>query len=316
MFSQHFTLRSRILTLGFVVTIICLLANLSVNIQLTLLTIIMLVTGIPHGSLDFYLEEQRYAKQKRRINRVVFFAKYLLYMLVYGILWFFLPNLSLIVFICITAYHFGEIDWILKNNKILNSILIFIYGLLMILFIITNHIDDTAPLIYVLLKKCFTIMQIVTIGANILLCCKIGFCIIMAFIFTVRKSINWSLRDFNDFLMQTLLIYVICTLMPFYLSFTFYFGIWHSTLSFDVIRRQLNFTNTMQGWEKMIKKSLPFVIIAVFALLIFSFFNYLSFFSSTVLTSLIVGIAVLTLPHLQVFSKAVRAASIINQRNF
>jgi Brp/Blh family beta-carotene 15,15'-monooxygenase len=291
----------------------CLTVHLSVNIQLLLLTIIMLFTGIPHGSLDFCLEEQRYLEHQIKINRVMFFTKYLLYMMLYAVLWFFLPNLSLLVFICITAYHFGEIDWILKNNASLNSILMFVYGLLMILFIITIHINDTAPLIYVLIKKRLEIEQIIIIGDSLILYCKIGFCFVIAFIFIVRKKINWTLTDLGAFLIQSLLLYVICALLPIYLSFTFYFGLWHSTLSFDIIRKQLNFKNNIKGWKKMIAKCLPFVTVTIFALILFSFSNYSLSLSSTVITNFIIGIAVLTLPHFQVFSKAVWSASTIKK---
>ncbi len=309
MFSKGFTLRYKILTLGLFITIFCLAVHLSVTIQLSLLIIILLITGIPHGSLDFYLEKQLYSEHQKKINKVVFFTKYLLYMLFYAVLWFFLPNFSLFVFICISAYHFGEIDWISKNNIVLNSILLFMYGLLMILFMITIHIHDTTPLIYVLVKKRFTIGQIITIGTSVILYCKIGFCLIITLIFIVRKRINWTLTDVSVFLMQTLLLYVICTLLPFYLSFTFYFGIWHSGLSFDIIRKQLNFKNNVQGWKQVITKSLPFTTIAVLALFFFVFYNYSLFSSSKVITNLTIGIAVLTLPHLQIFSKTVRAAS-------
>jgi Brp/Blh family beta-carotene 15,15'-monooxygenase len=313
MFSQGFTLRYKILTSGIIITLFCLGVHLSMNIQLTLLTIILLVTGIPHGSLDYYLEEERYSKQQKKINPALFFTKYLLYMLLYAVLWFFLPNLSLLFFICITAYHFGEIDWISKNDIWLNSILLFVYGLLMIVFMITIHIYDTAHLIFILVKERFSMEQIIAIGIDLTMYCRIGFCLILTLLFITRKRINWTLTDVSIFFMQTILLYAICTILPFYLSFTFYFGIWHSALSFDIIRKQLNLTNNIQGWKKMITKCLPFVTLAFFVLFFFSFSKYSLLFSSTVITNLIIGVAVLTLPHLQVFSKAVRAVSAIKK---
>jgi Brp/Blh family beta-carotene 15,15'-monooxygenase len=312
---QNVTLRHKILVLGLIITLFCLTVHLSVNTQLALLTVILLVTGIPHGSLDYYLEEERFSKSQKKINRALFFAKYILQMLFYAVLWIFFPNLSLFVFICITAYHFGEIDWVLKNNKWLNSMLLFVYGLLMILFMITIHIHATAHLIYVLVKQRFSMEQIIATGIDLTLYCKIGFLLIIMLTFIIRKKINWTLADICVFSLQTLLLYAICTILPFYLSFTFYFGIWHSALSFDIIRKQLNFANTGQGWKKMIKKCLPFVTIAFFILCFFSFSKYSFFFSSTVITNLIIGVAVMTLPHLQVFSRAIRTTSLINRRD-
>ena len=189
--------------------------------------------------------------------------------------------------------------------------LMFGYGLMMILFIITIHIHDTARLIYILVKGRFSMQQIIITGVDLTLYCEIGFVLIIMLILIIRKRINWTLADISVFSMQTLLLYVICSMLPFYLSFTFYFGIWHSALSFDVIRKQLNFTNSIQGWKKMITKCLPFVAIAFVILFFFSFSKYSSFFSTTVITNLIIGVAILTLPHLQVFSRTIRVVSTI-----
>lgn len=316
MFSRGITLRVRILTFGIAITILSLAVHLSVKAQLVLLLITLLLTGIPHGSFDFYLEEQRYQEHKRKFNRFLFLAKYILLMIFYAALWFFFPNLSLFIFICLTAYHFGEIDWISKNDKLLNPFILFLYGLIIILFLITVHIKDSAPLVYILLKERVAVEQIITMGATVAFYCKIGFCLVAVIIFIVRKRIGWNLIDVFVFLTQTLLLYLICTLLPFYLSFMFYFGIWHSSLSLDIIRKQLNFTNNMQGWKKMLKKCSPFVMIAVLALFVFSFSKYSILFSGTVITNIIIGIAILTLPHLQVFSNAIRSVSILKKDYF
>ena len=309
---QDFTLRHKILALGLIITLFCLFVHLSVNVQLILLTIILLVTGIPHGSLDYYLEEEQYLKHQKKINRVLFLTKYLLYMLLYAVLWFFFPNLSLLVFICITAYHFGEIDWVLKINTWLNSMLMFGYGLMMILFIITIHIHDTARLIYILVKGRFSMQQIIITGVDLTLYCEIGFVLIIMLILIIRKRINWTLADISVFSMQTLLLYVICSMLPFYLSFTFYFGIWHSALSFDVIRKQLNFTNSIPGMEENDHKMPAFCRNCFCYLILFLLLQiFIGFFSTTVITNLIIGVAILTLPHLQVFSRTIRVVSTI-----
>ena len=93
---QDFTLRHKILALGLIITLFCLFVHLSVNVQLILLTIILLVTGIPHGSLDYYLEEEQYLKHQKKINRVLFLTKYLLYMLLYAVLWFFFSKFIIV----------------------------------------------------------------------------------------------------------------------------------------------------------------------------------------------------------------------------
>lgn len=309
MFVQGFSLRYLILVVGLVITSICSLVYVPINIQLILFLVILLVTGIPHGSLDLYLEERRYFVNNVKFNRIWFIGKYIFDILSYTVFWFFFPNISLLIFICITAYHFGEIDWIRKNNSILNSILFSFHGLLLILFIIVIHIKDTATIIYVLVKKDFTLQQIITIGNSLTLYCCVGAVFLLAFVFILKRSINWKPSEAIFFLVQTLLLYSIITALPFYLSFMFYFGIWHSVLSFDIIRKQLNFVNNVDSWKRIINKSLPFVFIAIFTIVGFSFSSFSFSFSNTFIKNIIIGISVLTLPHLQVFSKATKLVS-------
>ena len=313
MFSEGFTLRYKILIIGLIITVICLIIHPPVNIQLILFFAILLITGIPHGSLDFYLEDQRYIDQKKKISLLLFIVKYLTYMLIYAALWFVLPKTSLLIFIFIAAYHFGEIDWFRKNDSGLNAVMQFIYGLFLIVFLITIHIRDTAPIIAILLKNSLADQQIITIGTSLTLYCEIGFCILSIMIFILRKSLNWTLPDLFSFLIQTLLLYGITSLVPFYLSFMFYFGIWHSVLSFDIIRKQLKFANNIAGWKQMGLKCMPFVVVAVLALCLFAFSSQRLFFSGRVITNLIIGLAVLTLPHLQVFSNAIKSVSASNK---
>jgi hypothetical protein len=91
--------------------------------------------------------------------------------------------------------------------------------------------------------------------------------------------------------------------MPLWLSFAFYFGFWHSLLSFDKIRINFKIPNTLKGWGGLLFKAAPFSIMAWFGFAYITFLTLNSKDSSGVFTLLFISLSVLALPHLQVFTK-------------
>jgi hypothetical protein len=60
---------------------------------------------------------------------------------------------------------------------------------------------------------------------------------------------------------------------------------------------------TFGGWTQLVRKAIPFTLIAWFGLIGMMLFSISTNTQLIVLTNLFIGIAVLTLPHLQVFTK-------------
>lgn len=65
---------------------------------------LMALTGIPHGATDHLIYEQVHG----RMHWQGFFGLYLGSMLVYALLWWAFPHVSLMLFLGLSAYHFGE----------------------------------------------------------------------------------------------------------------------------------------------------------------------------------------------------------------
>ena len=91
--------------------------------------------------------------------------------------------------------------------------------------------------------------------------------------------------------------------LPLWLCFAFYFGIWHSILSFDKIRQEFNLPNSFKGWGSLLIKALPYSLLAWIGISIFIRYTLDSIDMTHFLPLLFIGIAVLALPHLQVFTK-------------
>ncbi len=273
------------------------------DIQLYFLISIIALTGVPHGSLDFFIEKQSFLNSNQNISIIFFLKKYLLTMLGYGILWFLFPTLALIVFIGIAAYHFGEIDWPIRSNKKLESVLYTIYGLLLIAFILTSHINSAAPILETITQKKYSAAFWLQWGALLFPYCCLLLGLNIIILVGIHARLGWERKVIHQFVLQSLVLISIIYWLPLYLSFGFYFGLWHSIISFNLIHKQMKLTNDWRGWNSMVKKAIPFTTIAWIGILLLIFVSSMFHTEWLVLPNLFVGIAILTLPHLQVFTK-------------
>ena len=61
--------------------------------------------------------------------------------------------------------------------------------------------------------------------------------------------------------------------------------------------------NSILGWKKLLAKAVPYAVVAWTGIIVFIYFSMKSWSIKEVLPLLFIGIAVLALPHLQVFTK-------------
>ncbi|WP_332914093.1 Brp/Blh family beta-carotene 15,15'-dioxygenase [Algoriphagus boritolerans] len=76
----------------------------NVTVQFSLVVIILLSVGIPHGAIDHLISNPQIDKN----GLVKFLIIYLSLIAAYLTFWYFLPVLALIAFLIMSAYHFGQ----------------------------------------------------------------------------------------------------------------------------------------------------------------------------------------------------------------
>ena len=144
----------------FLATIIFLLFNIisywnneyAINFSYFSVSIGLLLIGIPHGALDHEL-----LKNKKE-SLFVFIVKYLLIAFFYYLLWCFFPLISLLLFICYSAFHFGESEYIEMGEKmdsVKSYINAFLLGFTILIFIISSHLTESLDVIsnFILIPK-------------------------------------------------------------------------------------------------------------------------------------------------------------------
>ncbi len=295
-------LRQLLLVIGFCMALLHAYFPISTNQQLVVLFVTLFTLGIPHGALDFYIDQKLNAGAGKN-HKYVFLLKYLLNMLAYGLVWYFLPTIAILIFIGLTAFHFGEIDWLGKSYTGIHKLVYSILGLSWILFLLSKNIH-TAIDVFVLLGQSKLQAEEYIHFAKIILpisqAALVGIHIILFFSSKYFFSDN---KQFFFAVMQIGCLTILNMLLPLWLCFSFYFGLWHSILSFDKIRQEFEMQNSLIGWKKLLAKAIPYAVVAWTGILVFIYFSLGAWTIKEVLPLLFIGIAVLALPHLQVFTK-------------
>jgi Brp/Blh family beta-carotene 15,15'-monooxygenase len=264
--------------------------------------IMIIATGVPHGSLDFYVEQSQAALQQNKFSILRFFVRYLLNMVVYAVIWFWMPSIALLIFIFLTAYHFGQIDWPFHRPGWMNPFLFTLLGLFFIVFIITIQLQETAPVLEMLTRDTLPAGYWQQNGAVFAIGSLIGLSVLIVLVPVYQYTQGTPPNQIAGWLLQTIFWCIFLYKMPLYIGFAFYFGCWHSLLSFDLIRQQLKLPSTSAGWGELMRKALPFSLVALAGIAALVYFFAEKWQMNTSMGYIFMGIAILTLPHLQVFS--------------
>ncbi len=121
--------------------------GLSPLVQMTFFGLLLGLTGIPHGALDHLVEQETARKEQRPFHLFPFLGRYLLTMALYGALWLVFPSGSLLFFLLMSAWHFGETDLEKAPPTWPWNLARFTLGALVLLGILLLHRAETAPLV-------------------------------------------------------------------------------------------------------------------------------------------------------------------------
>jgi Brp/Blh family beta-carotene 15,15'-monooxygenase len=295
-------LRQLLLVIGFCMALLHAYFPISTNQQLVVLFVTLFTLGIPHGALDFYIDQKLNAGAGKN-HKYVFLLKYLMNMLAYGLVWYFLPTIAILIFIGLTAFHFGEIDWLGKSYTGIHKLVYSILGLSWILFLLSKNIHAAIDVFVLLGQSKLQAEEYIHFAKIILPISQAALVGIHIILFFSSKYFFSDNKQFFFAVMQIGCLTILNMLLPLWLCFSFYFGLWHSILSFDKIRQEFEMQNSIIGWKKLLAKAIPYAVVAWTGILIFIYFSLGAWTIKEVLPLLFIGIAVLALPHLQVFTK-------------
>ena len=293
-------LRLYLILFAFFLFLINTVFVLNTSTQISFLIAVLILFGVPHGALDLYIDQHLH---KSGSNQKIFLLKYIANIIAYAVVWYFFPVAALIIFILITAYHFGEIDWLGKTDNAVQKIAYSVIGLLWILLLLSKNINFALQFFIRMERSAFNESQWTALAGKIYPITLIGLALVYIILFFFKAHFFSKNKYYYYLILQQAILIIFALYMPLWLCFAFYFGFWHSLLSFDKIRITFGMPNDFNGWKNLLIKSAPFSIMAWFGFLYITFLTLNSKDASGIFTLLFISLSVLALPHLQIFTK-------------
>jgi len=276
------------------------------HIQWIFFSVIIIITGIPHGALDHEVAKQSSTLNNQVFSPKKFHARYLSSMLLYGVVWYLFPTLSFYLFLLISAFHFGETDLPIDSPKstLMGVLLQVSYGILILFIILFVHINTVVPIIQKINIFSPALINYLQKEYIPLLAISSSFCF---FILTLIASyiINKkNIADVKHLFALIIFVFISALILPLPLCFIIYFGLWHSVTSLENIRQHLSKTkNEILTWKSLMIKCIPLTAISLVGLFSVILFLDLDNNINLVIMGLFIGISILTLPHQEVMSK-------------
>jgi len=274
--------------------------------QLTYFLILIGATGIPHGALDHVIAKNA-EKDSSQFSIQSFFKKYILAILLYTACWIFLPSFSLLIFLLISAWHFGETDLADAASNLAWNATRLIWGILVLYSLLLFHPAETESVLVRITQGSATAMYIWSAIKNNqvlgLLFCTILF-LFLAFIANRKQKIRLQPAR----LMNLLIILVLCSLLPLLPAFALYFGGWHAIRSFEIIFGFLHQKGdeAATGPLEMWKNALPMTFLAAFGFIFLAYIWNGAGLKTDPIPALFIFLSIITLPHLDVMDKLVK----------
>jgi len=293
-------LRLYLILFAFFLFLIDSIFVLTNSTQISFLILVLILFGVPHGALDLYIDQHLH---KSDSNQKIFLLKYIGNIVAYALVWYFFPIAALVIFILITAYHFGEIDWMGKTDNIIHKTAYSVIGLLWILLLLSKNVSFALDVFIRMERSAFNEKQWIHLANKIYPITLIGLFAVYAVLFFFKGLFFSNNKYYYYALLQQITLIIFAFFMPLWLCFAFYFGFWHSLLSFDKIRITFNMPNNFTGWKDLLIKAAPFSIMAWFGFAYITLSTLNSKDASGIFTLLFISLSVLALPHLQIFTK-------------
>ena len=255
-----------ILVLPFLLTILTLICSIILPLKNQeyvswgILGIGFLSVGLSHGALDHLTQN------KMNNNKELFYfsINYLLKSAVLGLVWLFLPDIALIIFIAYSAWHFGQADF--KEWGLKHGLQSFIWGFVVLMVILFFHFNELKQILgqipnLTLVDTLKTVSQTQTISF------QIGMIILGIFLAVINKSKH---------IFFTLAYLLISSELPLLISFGIYFIWQHSLHGWHHL-----LLNLKESSSRLWLKSLPFSFGGAVIILYFIFYagaNYVGIF--------------------------------------
>ncbi len=243
--------------------------------------VIMITIGIPHGAIDHLLANPQIEKKEL----YYFIGKYLLIIATYVLVWFFLPKIALLLFILMSAYHFGQSHFIKNKIYLYKSITYFGLGAFYLCVIFWGDFETTASI----LGSTINLENWKNIGWFVIPGLFFLNTLMLLYFQKKKKLMIWA-----EMIILGLILYSV----PLLLGFIIYFGFWHALPSMLIEYKVLKNHFTGNKIASFVSSLLPFSLISLvgIGIILFVFSNQMKEEDLTMMFFILV--ALISAPHI------------------
>ena len=275
------------------ILVILYFIEIDLNTQAVICGILLCSVGIPHGSNDYL-----YRSNLSRNGLLKFLFTYLLMMAIYGIVWWLLPFLALLIFFFISIHHFGQSNF--ENSKVfyLPSIL---WGTWVLLFPVIIHSNEAIIIFQQMIAANNINLEIIKYPINDLykFIIIVGFSLFYLFILRYFETKN-LLKYFFQFVIVT--IWYLFT--PLLFGFIIFFCLWHSLQS---LKHQSDYYLELKksNLGDFVLKMIPFSLIAL------GFFGIYVLCRGFIISEAFILLSIITFPHVMIMDKLYKKSKLM-----
>jgi len=255
--------------------------------------LVMATIGIPHGAIDHLIYHK---KTSTRTGLLKFLYVYLGIMIIYLVCWWILPVTALILFLIMSAYHFGQANFIpikVERNKTLLYLNTGFFYLAVILF---GDFERTSEI----LTSMVDIQFFHPYSNAIILTLFVSSSILIARLPAQTKYY---------YLIELSMLGFILYQMPLLLAFITYFGFWHALPSLMEEFDKITVVVTGNKALFFVKQLLPFSAISLVGITLILVFAY-DWLTEKELTLLFfVMVSLISAPHIWIMNRFLETSS-------
>lgn len=219
--------------------------------QLIFAAVVMLTVGIPHGAIDHLIHNPN----PTRSDFFRFLIIYLVLIGLYFILWFLTPLVALVLFLGMSAYHFGQSHFLDQPEiRPWHSLLFVSRGAFFLAAILLGDFELTqyilAPLVQLEIGLESRLITVIFLG-----------------VFTLLNQAMLKIHLSKIHVLEVVLLGSLLFISPLFVGFVVYFGFWHATPSILKEYAFLNRFPKYQGWKNLSLQLIPFTSISILGII-------------------------------------------------
>ena len=290
----HITFLSAFSGLGLVCY--ALLQNQWIENDISLLIfcfILILTLGVSHGALDHLRGEKILKPILKKRWFLVFYPGYISLSLFVIICWILFPSISLLIFLLVAGYHFGEEDlsFFKEEQGLIFNMTGFLKGFLIITLSLHFNFETTLIFFNYLMVNITPFSDLssytsILFAINLLL-------LISGLIYLFKNHLN----ELVLILLEIILIIISFKYLPLILAFTLYFCFLHSSKHITGLAKELDGDDLINGFRLFAKKAIPLTVLTgIGAVSVVFFLNHS--LTENIIQTIFIGLASLTLPHI------------------